>query len=182
MNIKIVLAGVGGQGVLFATKIISETAADLGFDIIGSETHGMSQRGGSVASFLKIGDFAAPLVMQGEADFLYGFNADEALRNLACLKKGGICFADALPSDFTPNINGWIAKRKIIIRTIPAGEISLKLESPKSANLVLLGFSAAQPESPFKSRQLRETIKRLSPAKFLPANLKCFDAGLTKTD
>lgn len=178
MNTKIVLAGVGGQGILFATKILSETAARKGYNIIGSETHGMSQRGGSVASHLKIGDFASPLVMQGEADFLYAYHPDETLRNLIFLCQGGVCFADSDKSNFTPDLNRWISDNRIILKTIPAGEMALEMGSPKSANLVLLGFSSAHKESPFSSNELRETIKEVTPARFLEANLQCFEAGL----
>ena len=98
MNKKIVLAGIGGQGILFATKILSETASRKGYDIIGSETHGMSQRGGSVASFLKIGDFSGPQIMKGKADYLYGYDPQETIKNLIFIRKGGVCFADAKDS------------------------------------------------------------------------------------
>jgi indolepyruvate ferredoxin oxidoreductase beta subunit len=172
-----VLAGVGGQGVLFATKILSETAAAKGFNILGSETHGMSQRGGSVASYLKIGDFSSPLVMKGDADFLYGFNPTETLRNLIFLRPGGVCFADAEAGLLTPSLKSWIDKYNLVLKTIPASSISLKLDAPKSANLVLLGFSSARQESPFSYDDLLNTIIKVTPSRFQEANLRCFQAG-----
>ena len=179
MNIKIVLAGIGGQGILFATKILSETAADKGYNVIGSETHGMSQRGGSVASYLKIGDYASPLVMIGKADFIYGYNSDETLKNLQSLRKGGVCFADIEDSDLSANLSEWISDHNITINKIPAGEIALKMGSAKSANLVLLGFSAAHDSSPFSKDELEETIKRVTPSRFFEANMKCFAEGFS---
>ncbi len=178
MNHKIVLAGVGGQGILFSTKILSEAAAARGNDIIGSETHGMSQRGGSVASFLKIGEYSSPLIMKGEADFLYTFHRDETIRNMVYLKKGGCCFADAPNGIFTPELLRWLSDNGISAKTLPAGEMALQMGAPMSANLVLLGFSAAQSESPFSADELKETITRVTPKRFLEANMKCFEAGL----
>lgn len=178
MNHKIVLAGVGGQGILFSTKILSETAASRGFDIIGSETHGMSQRGGSVASFLKIGAYSSPLVMKGEADFLYAFHQDETIRNLVYLRKGGCLFADAPEGIFTPELVKWLIDNRITAKTVPAGEMALKMGAPMSANLVLLGFSSIQEGSPFNPEELKETISRVTPEKFLKANLECFQAGM----
>jgi len=182
MNKKIVLAGVGGQGILFATKILSETASRKGYDIIGSETHGMSQRGGSVASFLKIGDFSGPQIMKGKADYLYSYDPSETIRNLIFIRSGGVCFADAKREDFTPQLKRWIAENKITLHTIPAGVIALEMGSPKSANLVLLGFSSGQKESPFTKAELLSTIEAVSPKRFLEANIRCFHAGLENSE
>jgi len=179
MNIKIVLAGVGGQGILFATKILSETAAEKGHNIIGSETHGMSQRGGSVTSYLKIGDYSSPLVMIGEADYIYGYNSDETIKNLPFLRPGGVCFADSTAENFSDELNKWISDNHISVHKIPAGELALKLGSPKSANLVLLGFSAAHDSSPFTKSELFETIKKVTPSRFLDDNIRCFEAGFS---
>ncbi|MCK4556295.1 MAG: 2-oxoacid:acceptor oxidoreductase family protein, partial [Candidatus Aminicenantes bacterium] len=73
MKVQIVLAGIGGQGILFSSKIFSELGMKLGFDIMGSETHGMSQRGGSVIAHLKLGKFQSPVIRTGTADVLYSF-------------------------------------------------------------------------------------------------------------
>ena len=177
MNIKIVLAGVGGQGILFATKILSETAAGKGHNIIGSETHGMSQRGGSVTSYLKIGDYSSPLVMKGEADYIYGYDSDETIKNLSFLRPGGVCFADSTDADFSDDLNKWISDNNISVYKIPAGEIAMQLGSAKSANLVLLGFSAAHDSSPFTKSELVLTIKKVTPSRFFEANMRCFEEG-----
>jgi indolepyruvate ferredoxin oxidoreductase beta subunit len=100
MDLKLILSGIGGQGVLFATSVFSETALSLGYDVLGSETHGMSQRGGSVISHLKIGAYESPLVRQGTADVLLAFDEDEAYRTLGFLTRGGLCFVNSARSDF----------------------------------------------------------------------------------
>ena len=74
MRTQMILAGVGGQGILFATKIFSELGLKIGLSVTGSETHGMSQRGGSVISHLKLGSFHSPLIRTGSADLLYSFD------------------------------------------------------------------------------------------------------------
>ena len=79
MNVQMIISGVGGQGVLLVTRIFSEFALRQGFPIIGSEDHGMSQRGGSVLTHLKIGPFNSPLVKKGGADILLSLEKDEAL-------------------------------------------------------------------------------------------------------
>ena len=99
MKVQIILAGIGGQGILFSSKIFSELGLKLGLDVIGSETHGMSQRGGSVIAHLKIGHFQSPMIRSGTADFLYSFEENETYRTLKFLRKGGVCFADLVSVD-----------------------------------------------------------------------------------
>jgi indolepyruvate ferredoxin oxidoreductase beta subunit len=86
---QIILAGIGGQGILFAARIFSEMGLKLGADVLGSETHGMSQRGGSVLAHLKLGDFHSPLIRTGAADILYSFADEESYRSFKFLKSGG---------------------------------------------------------------------------------------------
>ena len=81
-----IISGVGGQGVLLLTRVFSEVALKDGYSIIGSEDHGMSQRGGSVITHLKIGDFDSPLVKKGNADVLLSLEKNEAYKTLHYLK------------------------------------------------------------------------------------------------
>jgi len=76
-----IIAGIGGQGILFSSKVLGHIALSKGINVIGSEVHGMSQRGGSVISHYKTGDYSSPLVEKGEADVLLAFDQTEALRN-----------------------------------------------------------------------------------------------------
>jgi indolepyruvate ferredoxin oxidoreductase beta subunit len=175
---RLVLAGVGGQGVLFATKVFSETALALGYEILGSETHGMSQRGGSVVSHLKIGACESPLVRQGTADVLLAFDGQEAYRTLGFVKRGGLCFVNN-PSDasWDRGIDGYLEKNEIAAYTYAADEAALEVGSPRSANLALIGYALSVPETPFDYEQIRGTIERISPPRFTTANLKALDAG-----
>ena len=101
-TINYVLTGLGGQGILFMTKILATTALNKGYNILGAETHGMAQRGGSVVSHLKIGDAKSSLIRAGAADFLVSMDESEAYRYLPYLKKGGKLFTNA-PTDSFPD-------------------------------------------------------------------------------
>ena len=177
-DLKLILSGVGGQGVLFATKVFSETALALGYDVLGSETHGMSQRGGSVISHLKIGTRESPLVRQGTADLLLAFDEQEAYRTLAFLKQGGLCFVNSGRGDFwDEGVKAYLAKNGIAAHSYPADGVALALGSPRSANLVLIGYALSAPDMPFDHDQIRATIERITPPRFRDANLDAFEAG-----
>jgi len=101
MNIQMIISGVGGQGVLLMTRIFAVFALREGYPLIGSEDHGMSQRGGSVMTHLKIGNFDSPLIKKGSADILLSLEKNEAYKTLYYLKPstsgrdGGLCFINA---------------------------------------------------------------------------------------
>jgi len=179
VDLKLILSGVGGQGVLFATSVFSETALALGYDVLGSETHGMSQRGGSVISHLKIGPYESPLVRQGTADVLLAFDEQEAYRTLSFLRRGGVCFVNSARGDFWDGgVKGYLIKNRIQTHSCPGDDVALSLGSPRSANLVLIGRALAEPGLPFEPDQIRETIGRITPSRFREPNLRAFDAGL----
>ena len=94
---QLVVAGVGGQGILFATRLLEEAALARGLPVLGAETHGMSQRGGSVLSHFKVGPFRSPMVRRGTADCLLGMELTEAYRNAAYLRPGGLAILNCLP-------------------------------------------------------------------------------------
>ncbi len=178
MNLQLILSGVGGQGILFSTRIFSELALEKGYNVIGSETHGMAQRGGSVISHLKIGDYSSPLVRQGTADILLAFDRDEAYRTLGFLKRGGLCFVNSLKEDFwDPGIRGYLEKSGIRAYSFPADKVALALGAPRSANLALIGYALSVPDVPFTYEDVRETIVRVSPPRFRDANLSAFETG-----
>ncbi|MDH4208450.1 MAG: indolepyruvate oxidoreductase subunit beta [Anaerolineae bacterium] len=181
MDLKLVLSGIGGQGVLFATSIFSETALALGLNVLGSETHGMSQRGGSVISHLKIGAYESPLVRQGTADVLLAFDEDEAYRTLGFLKRGGLCFVNSARGDsWAEAVKGYLSSSGIAAHSFPADEVALSLGSARSANLVLIGRALSVPGLPFQPDQIGETIQRISPPRFSELNKRAFEAGLRR--
>jgi len=176
--LKMILAGVGGQGVLFATRIFSETALALGCDVLGSETHGMSQRGGSVISHLKIGGYESPLIRQGTADVLLSFDEDEAYRTLAFVRRGGLCFVSSPHGDFWDNgVKAYLTNNGIAAHSLAADEIALELGSPRSANLALIGYAVSVPEVRFGYDEIKATIERISPSRFKEVNLRAFEGG-----
>jgi len=175
---NIILAGVGGQGILFATKILSAAAKKRGLPIIGSETHGMAQRGGSVVSHLKIGGARSPLVRRGSADVLYAFDPIEGHRAFPFLKKDGAVFVNTGTTPWPdPVLEKEIAGMDIDVATFHADRVALELGNPRLANVALIGFSSAHPKSPFPSDELREALIASAPEKFSEINLKAFDAG-----
>ncbi|WP_331775226.1 2-oxoacid:acceptor oxidoreductase family protein [Sulfurospirillum sp. 1612] len=87
MRYQVVIAGIGGQGAVFLVKVLSIAAALLDEECIGTENHGMSQRGGSVSCYVKVGDFYSPAIDQGQADLLLALDGDEGLRNIQYLNK-----------------------------------------------------------------------------------------------
>ena len=178
MRMQIILAGIGGQGILFSSEIFSGLGLKLGLDIMGSETHGMSQRGGSVIAHLKLGKFLSPLIHQGAADLLYSFNEYETYRNLIFLRRGGICFANLMSKDrIDSRVLGHLQKKEIIFRAYDASGAAYRIGSIQAANTALIGYSVGTGLVPFRYGDLREVLEAVSRGKDLKRNLKAFDAG-----
>jgi indolepyruvate ferredoxin oxidoreductase beta subunit len=178
MQLKLVIVGIGGQGVLFATRILSETALALGHEIIGAETHGMSQRGGSVISHLKIGTQGGPLVRQGTADIFLALDPDEGYKALSFLRDGGAGFVNTGRQNYPhAEIAAHLAERNIELYTLNADGIAMELGSPALANVALIGFALAHPALPFSYADVQETLTRVSKERFRAPNLKALARG-----
>ena len=134
---QIVISGVGGQGVLFVTRLLAEAAIGKGFSVTTSETHGMAQRGGTVLSHFKVGDYSSPLIRPAQADGLLVLRAENMAQHGAFLRSGGWVTLNA-GSDESPD--GGAAY------VIDADAIARQIGNPKSVNLVLLGFALAVTE------------------------------------
>jgi indolepyruvate ferredoxin oxidoreductase beta subunit len=178
MGYAILLAGIGGQGVLFAHKVLAECALAQGMDVTGAETHGMSQRGGSVVSHLKIGDTSAPMIRRGTADFVIAFDAAEAYRALPFLKRGGTLIVNAAPENFPetkiqPQLDAW----DISVRACDADTTARNLERASAANVALLGFATTCENFPFSPAVVRAGITRVAHPRFAALNEKAFEAG-----
>jgi len=182
MNYQMVLVGVGGQGILFSTKLLAETAIFMNHNVIGSETHGMSQRGGSVISYLKIGNFLSPLVRTGLADIMLSFEINETYKNLKYIKRrndnanGGLVVVNANTS-IVSSIKIFIEQMGITLAVLNADQISKELKSPLVSNLVLLGFASKYSQFPFQLKDLLETAERISPSKFKSINKEALKWG-----
>lgn len=173
-----VVAGVGGQGVLFATRILARAAQVHAGNVLISEVHGMAQRGGSVLSHLKAGDFASPLVAAGWAELLLALEAGEAVRNLNFLAPNGKLVVNG------PDLNFLSSEARTALSdygvkplAIPATELAHKAGAPKNANVVLLGAAAASGAVPFSYKELLSILEEASPPNRLEMNRKLFKMG-----
>lgn len=180
-NVNFVLSGLGGQGILFMTKLLAQAAVNKGLKIMAAETHGMAQRGGSVVSHLRIGDVAGSLVRAGSAHILLALEEDEAYRSLPFLSRGGGLYINAPAKAFVrEEVRPYLDRMEIVCRLFPASETAAASGSPMASNLALLGFFAAFQNGPIRGDELRQTIDQVSPDRFREINLKIFDLGFEK--
>jgi indolepyruvate ferredoxin oxidoreductase beta subunit len=178
MNVQIILAGIGGQGILFSSNVFSELGLKMGLDIMGSETHGMSQRGGSVIAHLKLGKFQSPLIRKGAADILYSFEENETYRTLHFLKRGSICFVNLESVDqFNKSIMKFLKEKEITLRAYDATGAASKIGSIRSANIALIGYSVGTGLVPFEYKDLRYVLETVSREKNLKINLNALEIG-----
>jgi indolepyruvate ferredoxin oxidoreductase beta subunit len=130
---QIVISGVGGQGVLFITRLMAEAAIQKGLPVFTSETHGMAQRGGTVISHLKIGEFTSPLISPGKADGLIALKAESLDQHGGYLKSGGWAA-----------VNGTAPLKTQATSTpfyLDADRLAREMDDPRSVNLIMLGFT-----------------------------------------
>lgn len=183
MNIMIV--GVGGQGTLLASRILGNTVISEGYDVKVSEVHGMSQRGGSVVTYVKFGEKVySPIIDKGEADIILAFEMLEAYRALPYLKKGGKILVNTQEIDPMPVITGAMSypekideklSDKVDLITVDALKYAKEAGNLKAVNVVLIGLMAKNTSIPYE--KWVNTIKTSTPEKFLDSNLKAFDLG-----
>ncbi|MDX2496213.1 MAG: 2-oxoacid:acceptor oxidoreductase family protein [Desulfuromusa sp.] len=164
MKQQIIISGIGGQGVLFLTRVIAQIAVNQGIPVLTSETHGMAQRGGTVLSTIKIGNFSSPLIRTAQADL--GILLWEA--NLPVHRS-------LLKTDGKLLIN--TEKTGEGIR-IDAANIARQLGNAVLLNLVLLGVAVSQKALFCTAEECEAAIKQLAPARFTEQNLAAFHMGL----
>ncbi len=162
---EIVICGRGGQGVIFLTRQIGETAAGKGLDVIGSETHGMAQRGGSVNSHLRMGPFSSSLIRQGHADLIISMDPQETKNNLHFLKPGGLI----VESSPDPAEDG-------VVRVDSVG-LARQLGRVQLENVVLLGAAAGLDKFPLSVDDIRSQLAKHPSEKVRETNLKALEAG-----
>lgn len=182
----IMIVGVGGQGTLLASRIIGNVLLSQGVDVKVSEVHGMSQRGGSVVTYVKYGDKVySPVIEKGEADVIVSFELLEAARWLPCLKKGGRLITSSQRTDPMPVITGAaqypeniaekIKELGIDVISVDALSLAKQAGSPKASNVVLMGLLSAQ--TSFGEDVWKMAVKECVPEKFLDMNIKAFELG-----
>ena len=183
MNIMIV--GVGGQGTLLASRILGAVAVGGGYDVKVSEVHGMSQRGGSVVTYVKYDKKVySPIIGKGEADIILAFELLEAYRALPYLKKGGKMIVNTQKINPMPVITGAAEYPQNLeqelaancnLTSLKAAELAEEAGSIKAVNVVLIGVLAKSTDVPYE--KWIEALKTTVPEKFLEMNLKAFELG-----
>ena len=182
---NIMIVGVGGQGTLLASRILGDLLVSEGYDVKVSEVHGMSQRGGSVVTYVKYGEKVySPIIDKGEADIILSFEMLEAYRALPYLKKGGKLITNTQKTNPMPVITGAAEYPENIgeklaavcdVTLVDALALAKEAGNIKSLNVALIGVLARNSE--IARDKFIESIKKCVPAKFLEANLKAFELG-----
>ena len=188
MKKDIILAGVGGQGILTIATIIGDAAAAAGVNLKQAEVHGMSQRGGDVQSNLRLSTEAiySDLIKQGAADMIISMEPMEALRYLPYLSEEGVVVTSSNAFKNIPNYPDEEALMSELqalprVSSLPIEDLAKQNSMPKSANVVLLGMAAKHIEI-LSPKQLRESIKRVFASKgekIVEMNCQAFDLGLS---
>ena len=183
---NIMIVGVGGQGALLASKTLGQVLLDAGYDVKVSEVHGMSQRGGSVVTYVRYGDKVySPIIDKGEADFIVSFEMLEAARYVDYLKKDGQIVVNTQQIDPMPVITGAAKYPENLEKTMQAAEIKVdavdclslaeKAGTAKSVNIVLMGRLSRYMD--FAEEAWIKAIEKLVKPQFLEMNKKAFVLG-----
>ncbi len=176
--LNMLFAGVGGQGILFASKIFFEAAMAKGLKVMGAETHGMSQRGGSVVAHFKMGDQTSSMVIPETADVLIALERTEGLRNLEFLRSDGIYLVNAPDLSHMPEtVKKHLEEMNVSVLHFDADGRALEKSKPLTANLYLIGYLSAQQQVPFEFEELKETVGRISKPAFADDNVDALTVG-----
>lgn len=184
MSTSVILCGVGGQGTVLASKLIASAAMECGLPVKTAETIGMSQRGGSVFSHLRLGEgVACPLMGTGSADLIIAFEPAEAVRQLPFLREGGSVVVSNAPvvpvSAMTSGprydidaVLGYLRSSVENLVEIDAAAAARDLGSAKCLNVVLLGAAVRTGMLGLSEDDVRAAVERLVPPRFLELNLR----------
>ena len=188
MTKSILIVGVGGQGTLLASRLLGRALLAKGFDVKISEVHGMSQRGGSVVTYVRYGEnVASPIVEKGEADIILSFEELEAARWLPFLKKGGKIVVntqkmDPMPviigkAEYPEDLLGKLEAAGVDVQPVDALALAMEAGTPKAVNVALIGVVAQSTD--IEQSVWEDTIRSTVPEKFVDLNLKAFQLGYT---
>ena len=185
-NKNIMIVGVGGQGTLLASRILGHIAMEKGYDVKVSEVHGMSQRGGSVITYVRMGEKVySPMIEQKGADFVLAFEVLEALRDLPYLKDNGTLIVNAqkilpLPviigaAEYPQGLAEQMLNAGLDVDAFDALALAEQAGSSKAVNIVLMGHLSRYFD--FTEEEWMEAIEKSVPAKFLELNKTAFKLG-----
>ena len=187
---NILIAGVGGQGVILISELLGDAAVRENINIRGSEVLGMAVRGGSVVSIIRLGkDVYAPLIPAGKGDILIALEPSEAMRNSLYLSQSStvilntetiVPFTVSLGESNYPRLDEIITRLNPVVKkviTLNANQIAEDAGSPLSANIVMLGAAFGASQFPIKIETIKEAIKARFKAKLAHANINAFELG-----
>jgi len=180
------LAGVGGQGILLASNLVSHAARSAGMDIKNNEVHGMAQRGGSVVAQIRFGDEVySPLIKRGSADYMLALEVVESIRYADFLSPDGLALVStqriipitvsAGPFDYPEDPEGMVRDRFRHYILCPCLDIARELGEPRAANVVMVGLLSRF--LPFEDHIWSDVMEEQIKPKFLEVNRKAFEAG-----
>ena len=183
---NIMIVGVGGQGSLLASKLLGHLLMEQGYDVKVSEVHGMSQRGGSVVTYVRYGDRVnSPVIDKGEADFIVSFELLEAARWLSYLKPDGQIVTNTQQIDPMPVITGAAQYPENLVEKMKAAgakvdaldclKLAEEAGSSKAVNIVLMGRLSHYFHLPEEAWM--KSLEAMVPPKFLELNKKAFELG-----
>ena len=171
---QIVISGVGGQGVLFVTRLMAEAAIRKGLPVLTSETHGMAQRGGTVISHLKVGAYTSPLIRTGCADLLLALKAEGVAQHGHYLDAAGWAVVNGADGNDEDHGRDW--------RHLDADRLADGIGNPRAVNLVVLGGALADPARPLfcTNEDIRAVLAERLAAKpaLLEMSYQALDSGL----
>lgn len=180
---NILLCGVGGQGIVLTSKLIAAAAMEKGSPVRSAETIGMAQKGGSVTSFLRIGECHAPMFGEGEADIMIAFEPAEAVRELRYLKKGGTAIVDTHPvmpvtaaltgGGYDPSVMmEHLDKSGVKVTALDAQALAAEIGSPRTMNMIMLAAAVRSGVLPFDIDHVAEVMKKTVKPQFVDINMK----------
>lgn len=193
-KLKIFITGVGGQGSLTASRLLGEAALQAGENVVVSEVHGMAQRGGVVETAVCIGNLRSPIIGEGEAHVILGFEPLETLRAMNKASQHTLVITNTRPiipitvslkqsqypevKEVLAKIEGFLGDGRLI--ALDAVELAKEAGSVIATNMVLLGALAATDILPFPTESLKQMIEELAP-RYTQLNLKAFELGYSYT-
>lgn len=192
-SLNVFFAGVGGQGIITGASIIARAAIAADVNAVMSEVHGMAQRGGSVVCELRLGDVHSPMIPEGEADLIMGFEPVETVRSLAKANHHTVVVTEVRPiipvgvslgGTAYPDVEdllSYLRSQVAAVYAVPAAAMAEEIGLPQAANIVLLGAAMGTGLIPLELGTIRDTLSHTVPAKALDANLRALQEGFELT-
>ena len=196
MSYNILLAGVGGQGLMLLSAVLGEACTASEMRVVTQEQHGLAQRSGSITAHVRIGEAYSPMIPYGEADLILAMEAMEALRNIEYLKsEGAIVMSsrvihpvietnelvvnrrEGLPYLMLDDIRVQLEKATKQVLVVDAVTLAMEAGNPRTENVVLLGAASRLGGFPLKRSQLLQAVNKIVPSRTVEANMKAFELG-----